>query len=142
MRSQYDASERFASLLKGTKELETPISSIDYCVLNEGHPNAMSPLLSFQGLSDACLALSMDQRVVANDADADKQDLVIVTGANQGGKSIFPAKYRTGSVDDAVRDVRATESLCSSVRDHLFTLEAGRRYWHEKWQLRRGASAG
>ncbi len=45
--------------------------------------------LSLQGLSNVCLALSMDQRVVGNDADADRQDLVIVTGANTGGKSVF-----------------------------------------------------
>ena len=43
--------------------------------------------LSFRGLYDVCLTLTMDQRVVGNDADADGQDLMIITGANQGGKS-------------------------------------------------------
>jgi DNA mismatch repair ATPase MutS len=45
--------------------------------------------LSFHGLYDVCLALKLEQRVVGNDADGDGQDLVIVTGANQGGKSTF-----------------------------------------------------
>lgn len=41
------------------------------------------------GLYDVCLALHMDQRVVGNTVDADGKSLVIITGANQGGKSSF-----------------------------------------------------
>ena len=41
------------------------------------------------GLYDVCLALTMNQRVVGNDVNADHKDLVIITGANQGGKSTF-----------------------------------------------------
>ncbi|HTT84631.1 MAG TPA: hypothetical protein VMF67_14225 [Rhizomicrobium sp.] len=44
---------------------------------------------SFRGLYDACLALNLGQRVVGNDANADGRTLIIVTGANQGGKSTF-----------------------------------------------------
>jgi DNA mismatch repair ATPase MutS len=44
---------------------------------------------SFAGLYDPCLALSLDQKVITNDANADNKELVIVTGANQGGKSTF-----------------------------------------------------
>jgi DNA mismatch repair ATPase MutS len=44
---------------------------------------------SFTGLYDVCLALIMKQRVVGNDVNADNKDLVIITGANQGGKSTF-----------------------------------------------------
>jgi len=44
----------------------------------------------FTELYDACLALVLsEQKVVANTADADGKDLVIITGANQGGKSVF-----------------------------------------------------
>lgn len=42
-----------------------------------------------QGLYDVCLALRLEQRVVGNDTDADNNDLVIITGANRGGKSTF-----------------------------------------------------
>ena len=45
--------------------------------------------MSFQGLYDPCLSLNMKQRAVGNDVDADRKDLIIVTGANQGGKSTF-----------------------------------------------------
>jgi hypothetical protein len=43
----------------------------------------------FSGLYDVCLALHMDRRVVGNTVDADRKSLVIITGANQGGKSSF-----------------------------------------------------
>jgi DNA mismatch repair ATPase MutS len=77
--------------------------------------------LSFQGLCDACLALSMDQRVVANDANADRQDLVIVTGANQGGKSTFLRSIGLAQLMMQCGMFVSAESLCSSIRDGLFT---------------------
>lgn len=45
--------------------------------------------LSAGGLYDVSLALHLDGRVVANDLDADGRSLVMITGANQGGKSTF-----------------------------------------------------
>ena len=45
--------------------------------------------LRFSGLYDVCLALSMGRSVVSNAQDADGKSLVIITGANQGGKSTF-----------------------------------------------------
>lgn len=45
--------------------------------------------LSFSGLYDVCLALGSDVPVVGNDANADGKRLVMITGANSGGKSTF-----------------------------------------------------
>jgi hypothetical protein len=45
--------------------------------------------LSFTALYDVSLALTAKSRVVGNDIDADGKDIVIVTGANTGGKSTF-----------------------------------------------------
>jgi len=45
--------------------------------------------MSAEGLYDVALALTMGQRVVGNELAADGKDLVIITGANQGGKSTF-----------------------------------------------------
>jgi DNA mismatch repair ATPase MutS len=45
--------------------------------------------LSFTGLYDITLALTMKQKPVANELNADNKDLVFITGANQGGKSTF-----------------------------------------------------
>jgi DNA mismatch repair ATPase MutS len=44
---------------------------------------------SFKGLYDVCLCLTMNRKIVGNEVNADAKDLVIVTGANQGGKSAF-----------------------------------------------------
>jgi DNA mismatch repair ATPase MutS len=43
--------------------------------------------LSGQGIYDVCLTLHLEDRVVGNDLDADSRQLVMITGANQGGKS-------------------------------------------------------
>jgi len=45
--------------------------------------------LSADGLYDTCLTLRVEQRVVGNDLNADGKTLVLITGANQGGKSTF-----------------------------------------------------
>jgi hypothetical protein len=45
--------------------------------------------LQARGLYDVCLALTVSRTVVGNDVDADERSLLMVTGANQGGKSTF-----------------------------------------------------
>ncbi len=45
--------------------------------------------LSSRGLYDVSLALTLEGRAVDNDVNADGKRLVVVTGANQGGKSTF-----------------------------------------------------
>lgn len=47
------------------------------------------PILSSRGLYDVCLTLHLKPRVVGNDVNADNKSLVVITGANQGGKSTF-----------------------------------------------------
>lgn len=42
-----------------------------------------------KGLYDGCLALAAGRRVVGNDLEAGDKDLVVITGANEGGKSTF-----------------------------------------------------
>jgi len=44
---------------------------------------------SCEGLYDVCLALTLGDKVVDNDLSANDKDVVIITGANQGGKSTF-----------------------------------------------------
>lgn len=45
--------------------------------------------LSCHGLYDVCLGLRLADRAVGNDVVADGKSLVMITGANQGGKSTF-----------------------------------------------------
>jgi DNA mismatch repair ATPase MutS len=40
-----------------------------------------------EGIYDVCLTLHHDDRVVGNEIQADRKSLVMITGANQGGKS-------------------------------------------------------
>jgi hypothetical protein len=53
-------------------------------------PSSWCPrVLSCSGLQDICLALRSGNRVVGNDVDANGKSLIIITGANSGGKSTF-----------------------------------------------------
>ncbi len=77
--------------------------------------------LSFRGLYDVCLALSLDRRVVGNDANADEHDLVIVTGANQGGKSTFLRSIGSAQLMMQCGMFVPANSFCSSLYDGLFS---------------------
>jgi MutS domain V len=44
-------------------------------------------VLTARGIYDVCLTLHLQERVVGNDVNADGKSLVMITGANQGGKS-------------------------------------------------------
>jgi MutS domain V len=50
---------------------------------------AAPPVFSCTGLRDACLELQSNRPVIGNDVQADGKSLVIITGANSGGKSTF-----------------------------------------------------
>ncbi|MGV2184005.1 MutS-related protein [Rhizobium rhizogenes] len=55
-------------------------------------PSPLAPPLKqyrFEGLYDVCLALNLGSSAVGNDFDGDGRLLVLITGANQGGKSTF-----------------------------------------------------
>lgn len=45
--------------------------------------------LRFQGLYDVSLSLRTKRKIVANTTDASCKNLIVITGANQGGKSSF-----------------------------------------------------
>ena len=76
---------------------------------------------SFKGLYDVCLALSLKERIVGNDVNADNKDLVIITGANQGGKSTFLRSIGLGQLMMQCGMFVPAESFCSNVCDGLFT---------------------
>jgi DNA mismatch repair ATPase MutS len=44
-------------------------------------------MLTAQGIYDVCLTLHLEDGVVGNEINADTKSLVMITGANQGGKS-------------------------------------------------------
>ncbi len=76
---------------------------------------------AFRGLYDVCLALTMQRGVVGNDANADGKDLVIITGANQGGKSTFLRSIGLAQVMMQCGMFVPEESFCANVCTSLFT---------------------
>ena len=63
-------------------QIDTPI-----CIPVPDMPGERS--LSFRNMYDISLALSLGRKVIGNDLNANKKDIIIVTGANTGGKSTF-----------------------------------------------------
>lgn len=77
--------------------------------------------LGSRGVYDPCLALSEHSSVVGNDLDADGKNPIIVTGANQGGKSTFLRSIGLAQLMMQAGLFVAAESFDSSVSDGLFT---------------------
>jgi DNA mismatch repair ATPase MutS len=75
----------------------------------------------FKGLYDVCLALSLNQRVVGNDLNANDKDLVVITGANQGGKSTFLRSIGLARLMMQCGMFAPAESFCANTCDGLFT---------------------
>ena len=76
---------------------------------------------SFKGLYDVCLALILEPRIVGNDVNADNKDLVIITGANQGGKSTFLRSIGLSQLMMQCGMFAPAESFCSNACGSLFT---------------------
>jgi hypothetical protein len=76
---------------------------------------------SFRGLYDLCLALTMKRQLVGNDVSTDNKDLVIITGANQGGKSTFLRSIGLAQLMMQCGMFTPAECFCSHICDGLFT---------------------
>jgi hypothetical protein len=77
--------------------------------------------LSARGLYDVCLALSIDSRAVGNDLDADGKRLIMITGANQGGKSTFLRSLGLAQLMTQAGMFVAAESFTASTSTGIFT---------------------
>lgn len=73
------------------------------------------------GLYDVCLALNVERRIVGNDVDADGKSLVMITGANQGGKSTFLRSVGVSQLMMQCGMFVAAESYCANLCYGLFT---------------------
>jgi DNA mismatch repair ATPase MutS len=76
---------------------------------------------SFRALYDVCLMLTMQEKVVGNDVNADSKDLVIITGANQGGKSTFLRSIGLAQLMMQCGMFVPAESFSCNVCDGIFT---------------------
>ena len=78
-------------------------------------------VFSAQGLYDVCLSLQLAARVVGNAISADNKSLVIVTGANQGGKSTFLRSVGVAHLLMQSGMFAPAESFTATVRNGVFT---------------------
>ena len=76
---------------------------------------------SFDRLYDVCLALTVKQMIVGNDVRADNKDLVIITGANQGGKTTFLRSIGLAQLMMQCGMFVPAESFCANVSNGLST---------------------
>ena len=76
---------------------------------------------TFSGLYDVCLALNMKQKIVGNTGTADDKHLVIITGANQGGKSTFLRSIGLAQLMMQCGMLVPAQSFSANVCDGLFT---------------------
>ena len=77
--------------------------------------------LSARGLYDVSLSLSTGPRAVGNDVDADHRQLIMITGANQGGKSTFLRSVGLAQLMMQAGMFVAAESFTASVSAGIFT---------------------
>jgi DNA mismatch repair ATPase MutS len=75
----------------------------------------------FSGLYDVSLALTMARSVAGNALDADGNNLVIITGANQGGKSTFLRSIGQAQLMMQCGMFVAAESLAAELCAGLYT---------------------
>jgi hypothetical protein len=94
----------------------------------KGEPSCMpSPMaaaercFAFRGLYDVCLTLHVPQRAIGNDGNADGKGAVILTGANQGGKSTFLRSVGLAQMMMQCGMFVPASSFSASVCDGLFT---------------------
>ena len=76
---------------------------------------------TFEGLYDACLALITNQRIVGNTVNADGKDFMIITGANQGGKSTFLRSIGLAQLMMQCGMFVPATSFCANLCENLFT---------------------
>jgi DNA mismatch repair ATPase MutS len=77
--------------------------------------------LSFSNLHDASLALTMGKTVVGNDFNGESKDIVIITGANTGGKSTFLRSVGLAHLMMQAGMFVSAESFASEVCEGIFT---------------------
>ncbi|MDR7542696.1 MAG: DNA mismatch repair protein MutS [Armatimonadota bacterium] len=77
--------------------------------------------LSFQGLHDVTLALTLDSPVVPNDLYANRKNLLIITGPNSGGKSTFLRTIGTALLMMQAGMIVPVRSFHASLCRGLFT---------------------
>ncbi|MHB8190779.1 MAG: MutS-related protein [Ferrimicrobium sp.] len=80
-----------------------------------------APMFSCSGLYDVCLALRTNEMVVGNDVEAEDISMVMITGANSGGKSTFLRSVGLAQIMMQCGMFVPAKSLSSSIAKGLLT---------------------
>jgi DNA mismatch repair ATPase MutS len=83
--------------------------------------DADSFVLSVRGLYDVSLTLKLAQRIIGNDLAADGRKLLVITGANQGGKSTFLRSLGLAYIMTQAGMFAPADDLSLAVSAGLFT---------------------
>jgi len=83
--------------------------------------NAKQRVHTFKGLYDVCLALTLKHKIVNNNITADDKNLVIITGANKGGKSTFLRSIGLSQLMMQCGMFVPAHSFSTNICDSLFT---------------------
>ena len=73
----------------GCLNLHTKLSNLESPITFPSVNPGEYDVPAFQGLYDISLSLSLGKKIIGNQLKANKKNLVIITGANQGGKTTF-----------------------------------------------------
>ena len=118
----------FFSMLRAELAFCVGCINLHEFVVQKGAPFAMpvpapagEPLSSFQGLYDIGLALTVDRRVTDNGTNADRKNLVIITGPNSGGKTTYLRSVGTAQLMMQCGMFVPAESYRGGLCDGLFT---------------------
>jgi DNA mismatch repair ATPase MutS len=79
------------------------------------------PVFICSGLYDVCLSLSVGDRIIGSQVSADGKSLVMITGANRGGKSTFLRSVGLAQLMMQCGMFVAAESFRTGVCDGVFT---------------------
>jgi hypothetical protein len=102
------------SLREWLLQLRTPFA---FPLASESSPLRFSSM----DLYDISLALSMNERPVGNDVEADGKSLIVVTGANQGGKTTFLRSLGLAQLMTQAGMFAPAASLQLNIVDGVFT---------------------
>jgi len=80
-----------------------------------------APRFESRDLRDIGLCLATVKKVSGNDVDADAKSLIVITGANEGGKSTFLRSLGAAQVMMQAGMFVTAQSFCANIRDGVFT---------------------
>lgn len=118
----------FFTMLRGELAFYLGCANLHHRLADVGAPTcypvptpAGQPALTGRGLYDPCLTLIKGEPVVGNDIDADGAALVVITGANQGGKSTLLRSVGLAQLMMQAGMFVAARSVHADVRGAVFS---------------------